>query len=209
MTPREQFLQMKIEHYADRAEEYRAMARYPAARHIMDTALSIEGDHAATLLLRDRIETEFSQLLGGAGGGDQARAQRLRRGDLVVVVDQDERVLMEAGGGLRRNGFRYASAATYDEAIELLTLVTPDIIISEVNFDTGSRGFDLFLWARTHSALVSVPFLFQATRINRDVMLAGRRFGVDDFLVKPVDGELLAAAAAQALHRRRAVPLAV
>jgi DNA-binding response OmpR family regulator len=87
--------------------------------------------------------------------------------------------------------------------------VVPDVMVSEVNFDTGARGFDLFLWMRTNPALVNVPFLFHATRIDRDVMIAGRRFGVDDFLVKPIDGELLAAAATTVLHRRRAVPIAV
>jgi PleD family two-component response regulator len=207
MTSREEFLQMKIEHYLQRGEECCAMARYPAARRMLDAALALDQQNSATLALGDKINREFSLVV--KPGGDTTTSRAGQKDDLIVVVDQDERVLTAFAGVLVRHGFRFAGAATYEEAVELLSLVIPDIIVSEVNFDTGARGFDLFLWMRTNSALSNIPFLFHATRIDRDVMIAGRRFGIDDFLVKPVDGELLAAAATTVLHRRRAVPIAV
>ena len=207
MTSREVFLQMKIDHFLKRGEECCAMARYPPARRMLDAALALDPAHAATLALGDRINREFSRVANHDGGSVHSRTGQ--KEDLIVVVDQDERVLTGFAEALVRRGFRFAGAATYEEAVELLSIVVPDIIVSEVNFDTGARGFDLFLWMRTNAALANVPFLFHATRIDRDVMIAGRRFGVDDFLVKPVDGELLAAAATTVLHRRRAVPIAV
>jgi PleD family two-component response regulator len=207
MTSREVFLQMKIEHYVKKGEECCAMARYPVARRMLDAALALDPQHPAILAMKERIDREFGVVLRHGGVATAARAGQ--KDDLIVVVDQDERLLTHFADVLSRRGFRFAGAATYEEAVELLSMVIPDVIVSEINFDTGARGFDLFLWLRTNSALTNVPFLFHATRIDRDVMIAGRRFGVDDFLVKPVDGELLAAAATTVLNRRRAVPIAV
>lgn len=151
---------------------------------------------------------------GGNGGNSQGNgngnghASHLTHPDkLAVVVDQDERLLAHLATEMPRHGYRLAGAASFEEATEILSLVSPDIVVSEVNFDVGSRGFDLFLWLRTHNVLAQTPFIFQATRIDSDVLLAGKRFGVDDFLLKPVDGAVLAASATHAIHQRRPLPV--
>jgi DNA-binding response OmpR family regulator len=118
-------------------------------------------------------------------------------------VDQDERVLTGLSSTLRRHGYRYYGAASYDEATEAMSTLAADLVVSEVNFDTGARGFDLFLWMRSIPPFKDVPFLFHATRIDRDILIAGKRFGVDDFIVKPADGEVIAAAITQTLARRK------
>jgi PleD family two-component response regulator len=82
-------------------------------------------------------------------------------------------------------------------------------VVSEVNFEAGPRGFDLFLWMRSTPSFKDIPFLFHATRIDRDILIAGKRFGVDDFIVKPADGEVIAAAVAQTLLRRKVVVVPV
>jgi DNA-binding response OmpR family regulator len=123
------------------------------------------------------------------------------------MVDQDEQVLLRFTGSLRKHGYRFIGAGSYEEALEVLPLKHPDIVVSEVNFEQGALGFDLFLWMRTHAPFVETPFLFHATRIDRDVLIAGKRFGVDDLIVKPADEDVIAAAVAQSLLRRRqAVP---
>lgn len=141
----------------------------------------------------------------GSSNGHVAHLTHPER--LAVVVDQDERLLAHLALELPRHGYRLAGAASFEEATEILSLVSPDIVVSEVNFDAGSRGFDLFLWLRTHNVLSQTPFIFQATRIDSDVLLAGKRFGVDDFLLKPVDGAILAASATHAIHQRRPLPV--
>lgn len=143
----------------------------------------------------------------GNGNGNGHAGHFAHLDKLAVVVDQDERLLAHLATEMPRHGYRLAGAASFEEATEILSLVSPDIVVSEVNFDVGSRGFDLFLWLRTHNVLAQTPFIFQATRIDSDVLLAGKRFGVDDFLLKPVDGAVLAASATHAIHQRR--PLTV
>jgi DNA-binding response OmpR family regulator len=123
----------------------------------------------------------------------------------VLVVDQDERLLLELAVSLSRSGFQVVGAGTYDEAIEALGTMKPDIVISEVNFENGPKGFDLYLQLRTNSAFMDTPFMFLATRVDRDTLIAGKRFGVDDFVVKPADSEVITASIINCLARRKQV----
>lgn len=234
------------------------MARYLAARRLMDVVIPLDPANQTSLSLRNRIEEGFSELLrhrageshhhsqkgNGSGNGDLTDHQKagsdtaynqalklppanggngthgnggvkgthgleVHGGALMVVVDQDEQLLSQLAATLPRFGYWFAGAASFEEAIELLSLISPDIVVSEVNFGSGAKGCDLFSWMRTNPALAETPFMFQATRLATDVLLAGKRFGVDDFLLKPVDGAVLAASAAHVLHRRRSASVAV
>ena len=89
--------------------------------------------------------------------------------------------------------------------METLPLVRPDLLISEVNFATGSKGFDLFLWLKTSGQHKETAFIFLAARLDRETLIAGKRFGVDDFLLKPVDAEVVATMAISCLAKTKSV----
>jgi DNA-binding response OmpR family regulator len=129
--------------------------------------------------------------------------QRHRRNELVLIVDQDERVLTSLTSTLRKHGFRAAGAGSYDEAREAISEYKPDMVVSEVNFENGSVGYDLYLWIRTSVDTGELPFLFLATRIDRDTLIAGKRLGVNDFVLKPLDEELVVASILNCLSRTR------
>jgi PleD family two-component response regulator len=222
MTPQEQFRHAKVDHFLERAEDLRRMARFPAARRAVDLALALDPGNPPCLVSREEIEqnlADFAHHGNGNGtvfGHEKVREDNgigrpggsLKRGESVLMVDQDEQVLLRFAGSLRKHGYRFLGAGSYEEALEILSLTHPDIVVSEVNFEQGALGFDLFLWMRTNTPYVGIPFLFHATRIDRDVLIAGKRFGVDDFIVKPADDDVIAAAVAQSLLRRRqAIPV--
>lgn len=198
MTPRETYHQAKIEHYARNASALVRMGRYPLARKTVEAILALDPCNSDGLALRSHIELTVAEL-------SYRRHGRTKRNELILCVDQDERVLTGLGATLRRHGYRCVGAASYDEATEVLTGLVPDIVVSEVNFEAGPRGFDLFLWMRSSASFKEIPFLFHATRLDRDILIAGKRFGVDDFIVKPADGDVVAAAVAQTLLRRKSV----
>jgi PleD family two-component response regulator len=210
MTPRETYHQAKIDHFVRRASEYVRMGRWTVARKTVDAIFTLDPTNGEGGALRAQIDGALTDLahrhngnghngLEGNGNGNA----RTKRGELVLCVDQDERVLTGLSTTLRRHGYRYYGAASYDEATEAMSNLAADLVVSEVNFDTGARGFDLFLWMRSVPSFKHVPFLFHATRIDRDILIAGKRFGVDDFIVKPADGEVIAAAITQTLARRK------
>jgi CheY-like chemotaxis protein len=204
MTPRETFHQAKIEHFVRRASEFVRMGRYAQARKTVGTILTMDPSNGEGQALRSLIESIFDELTHRHNGNGNGRGNgHAKRSELVLCVDQDERVLTGLGTTLRRHGYHSLGAASYDEAVEILADLAPDVVVSEVNFEAGPRGFDLFLWMRSNPSYKDIPFLFHATRIDREVLIAGKRFGVDDFIVKPADGDVIAAAVAQTLLRKK------
>ena len=208
MTPRETYHQAKIDHFVRRTSEFIRMGRYSQARKAVDLVLAMDPSNGDGQALRSQIEMTLEELThrhNGKGNGNGHGNGHTRRDELVLCVDQDERVLTGLGTTLRRHGYRCMGAASYDEATEVLAALVPDVVVSEVNFEAGPRGFDLFLWMRSNPSYKEIPFLFHATRLDREILIAGKRFGVDDFIAKPADGEVIAAAVAQTLQRRKQV----
>ncbi len=209
LTPRERFLRAKVDHYLERAEECVQMARYTVAKKFVEKVLSLDPGNTACRDLGQVIDTQLLKIAhrgNGSSNGEEpggtAHARR-RKSELVLVVDQDEQLLASLCGALHHYGFEVISAASYDEAIDTLSLIAPDVVISEVNFEAGPRGFDLYHWLKTHLSGKDIPFLFLAARIDRETLIAGKRFGVDDFILKPVDDEVITASVVNCLARRK------
>jgi PleD family two-component response regulator len=210
LSPAEAYRRAKVDHYLERARECFQMGRYLSASKSLDDVFGLEKDNAAAKELRRAAAEALAQIKnrprnGDAGpAGDDGTPGRSRRKEVVLVVDQDERLLTSLIGTLHKYGFLATSAASYDEAVETFVAAKPDVVISEVNFESGPRGYDLYLWLKTNYAGESIPFLFLATRIDRDTLIAGKRFGVDDMILKPVDDDVVIASVINCLSRRKA-----
>lgn len=198
------FKQAKIEHYLQRAEEYLQMGRYKVSQSTLAKVFQLDPANSAATSLQKRIEYFVVSLKKGeleAQENGPASRQRRRRGELIMVVDQDERVLTSLTSTLRTYGFGAVGAGGLGEAIEATSEYRPDMIVSEVNFENGSVGYDLYLWVRTNVSTRDLPFLFLATRIDRDALIAGKRLGVNDFILKPLDEDLVVASVLNCLSK--------
>jgi PleD family two-component response regulator len=205
LAPRDRYLRAKAEHYIRRAEECVQMARYNAARKFLDKAGRIEAANEDAKKLVELIDQRVFQIQhrgNGVAAGDEI--PRHRRPELILLVDQNEQLLISLCEALNHYGFQVLGSTGYDEAVETMSLITPDVVISEVNFESGPRGFDLYQWMKSNLTSRSVPFLFLASRIDRETLIAGKRFGVDDFLQKPADEEVVIASILNCLSRSKA-----
>ena len=207
LPPGESFRKAKIEHYIERAQEYVQMARFNIARKTLDSVFTLDPANSEAKTLQQVIDEAIAQIAHrGNGQVKDAHTPEVRksyRSELVLIVDQDEVLLTSLVQALRQYGFQAVGAGSYDEAIETLSVVRPDVVISEVNFESGPRGFDLYLWLKTNVTQSNIPFLFLAARIDRDMLIAGKRFGVDDLILKPVDNDVVTASIINCLARRR------
>jgi CheY-like chemotaxis protein len=205
LSPKEAFRIAKIEHWLDRARECIQMSRYHAAIKALEPISHLDPTNQEAVELRRNAEESLKAALRRSNG----EAKELnglhssRHSELIMIVDQDERLLTALTGTLHRFGFRTIAADSYEEAMETLAVARPDLVISEVNFEAGPRGFDLFLWLKTNGQHNSTAFMFLAARLDREALIAGKRFGVDDFLLKPVDAEVVATMAASCLSRNK------
>lgn len=206
LPPRERFLRAKADHYLRMAEECIQMSRYSAARRYIGKADAVEPDNKGGRVLQSIIDQRLIEIQHRGNGAlteNGTNGAKRRRSELVLLVDQDEELLACLSEALRKYGFQVLGANNFDEAVETMSLITPDAVVSEVNFENGPRGFDLFHWMKNNLTSRSIPFLFLAARIDRDTLIAGKRFGVDDFLQKPVDEGVVSASILNCLARRR------
>ncbi len=202
----ETFHRAKVEHYLHRAEEFVQMARYDAALKTLEAVFSLDPENSVGKSLKKRIQYSLTSLLelscdnqpydANTGSGRQRRS-------LAMIVDQDERVLISLTESLCKYGLEAIAASSYKEAVDTMTKIRPDLVISEVNFADGPAGFDLFLWVRTNTSTQVIPFLFLATRIDRHTLIAGKRLGVDDFILKPFDVDVVTASIQNCLFRQK------
>ena len=207
LTPAEAFRRAKVDHFLQHVRDYVDMGRYLAGLKTLDTVFGLDSTNEEGKLLKGDIDDLVSHILkrmtNGKGEREGEVQSRPRRSDLVMIVDQDERLLVSLTGTLRKYGFMAIGASSYEEALETYSMFRPEVVISEVNFETGPKGFDLYLWLKTNAGNQDVPFLFLATRIDRETLIAGKRFGVDDLIMKPVDDDVVIASVINCITRRK------
>lgn len=207
LTPAEAFRRAKVDHFLQHVRDYVDMGRYLAGLKTLDTVFGLDASNEEGKLLKVSIDDLVAHILKRTTNGKGEKAAepqaRQRRSDLVMIVDQDERLLTSLTGTLRRYGFLAIGASSYEEALETFSMFRPEVVISEVNFETGPKGFDLYLWLKTNAGNQDVPFLFLATRIDRETLIAGKRFGVDDLIMKPVDDDVVIASVINCISRRK------
>ncbi len=202
------FTQAKVEHYLRQCEEYVVAHRLLMARSVLAKVFAVDPENQTARSMEKRVEYSLGLLSrrerGNAGPGDEngTGSPRHRRRRIVLIVDQDEKVLGSLSEKLTIHGFDTVCAGSYQEALDTMAFVTPDIVISEVNFEKGPLGFDLYLGVRTNAGTADVPFIFLAARLDRDMIIAGKKVGVDEFIMKPLDADVVAASAIQCLSRR-------
>lgn len=180
------------------------MARYVPARAYIEKARqvypAVEGGDGLLVEI-DRHLFRIQHRRNGIALAE--KGERPRPSELILIVDQDEQILIDLGSALRKFGYHVLGAESHEEALESMSQHAPDAVISEVNFANGPRGFDLYHWIKSTFSDRTIPFLFLAARIDRETLIAGKRFGVDDFLQKPVDEEVVLASLVNCLSRRR------
>lgn len=161
----------------------------------METVEGLRSRYEVSWLDHSLIETTLLR---------EVRKNRVRAN--ILIVDSDDANLLCVSQILRSNYFAVIAAGTVAEALEAVKTVTPDVILSEVSFTDGSLGFDLYGFIRSSANTRQTPFLFMTGTLDRTTRLIGKRVGVDDFLMKPVDAELLTATVTGLLMRKPPSP---
>lgn len=119
------------------------------------------------------------------------RKNRIR--GTILIVDADDKSLLEISTVLRSHYFAVIAAGNIDEALACMKIATPNVIISGMNFISDSDGFEFYEIIRKTSYTKNIPFIFMTTSIDRSTLLIGKRLGVEEFIMKPIDFELLIA----------------
>jgi len=120
----------------------------------------------------------------------------------VLLVEDTPDVLSSVSLELEMNGYEVDQAADGQLALDLLDNMAtlPDIIVSDIAMP-NVNGYELLATCQHHEEWRAIPFIFLTALGERKDILAGKKLGVDDYLVKPFRGDELIVAINNKLRR--------
>lgn len=117
-----------------------------------------------------------------------------RTGKAVILCVEDEDDLRcDLVDELKEAGYAVIEAHDGAQAAARIDEARPDLILCDINMP-GRNGYDLLdEMRRKRSDLAEVPFIFLSALADPREVVRGKRAGADDYLIKPVDFDLLLA----------------
>jgi two-component system KDP operon response regulator KdpE len=112
-------------------------------------------------------------------------SDKSRRGRLVLVVEDEPRILRFLSISLRASGYNIITAIRGDQVIDLVKSEKPDIIVLDV-FLPGVDGFEVLKELRTFSRL---PVIVMSARDSLGPEALA--LGATEFMAKPFRPEQL------------------
>jgi len=103
----------------------------------------------------------------------------------ILVVDDEIGALTLIGIMLERGGFEVLKAKDADQALAVLELDTPDLIILDVMMP-GMDGIELCRLLRQRTDTSSLPVLILSARGDAKSVMSGMDAGASDYLPKPI-----------------------
>jgi len=106
-------------------------------------------------------------------------------GELVLIVDDNDRNLRLARDVLRHAGLRTLEAATGEEALELAALESPDVILMDIRLP-DMEGSDVLRTLKQDAGTAPIPVVALtsfAMKGDREWFLST---GFDGYLAKPI-----------------------
>ncbi|MFT7587296.1 MAG: DNA-binding response OmpR family regulator/anti-sigma regulatory factor (Ser/Thr protein kinase) [Cellvibrionaceae bacterium] len=120
----------------------------------------------------------------------------------LILIVEDDASLREGIHDLLEleEGADILSVSNGVEALDILTSITPNLIISDIMMPL-MNGFELLEAVRKNSKLVRVPFIFLTARGTREEVFEGRKSGAEMYITKPFDPKELVELAKTQLQR--------
>jgi len=109
----------------------------------------------------------------------------------ILFVDNDPNTYEKMQRALG-NGFVIQHVASVTEAIEILGISAPDILITEVSVGQ-ENGLDLCRYVRGKVTMHYLPIMLLTSLTTTQDKIAGFNAGTDDYVVKPFDAHHLQA----------------
>lgn len=112
----------------------------------------------------------------------------------VILCVEDERQLRcDIADELAEAGYAVIEADSGTKAIRILTETRPDLVLCDISMP-GLSGYDVLDALREKgSDHAEIPFVFLSALADPRQVADGKRRGADDYLVKPIDYDLLLA----------------
>ncbi|MCC5978610.1 MAG: response regulator [Salinarimonas sp.] len=112
---------------------------------------------------------------------------------LILCCEDEAELRRDIVEELSEAGYRTVEAADGEEALTQLAACRPDLILCDITMPRLDGYGVLRRVRRDHRELDRMPFVFLTVFADPADMVEGKRAGADDYLVKPIDFDLLLA----------------
>ena len=113
----------------------------------------------------------------------------------ILIVDDSPTERFYLTDILARQGYAVSTAVNGEEALERIRAERPELILMDVVMP-GANGFQVTRAIARDPELSKVPVIICSSKSQETDRIWGMRQGAKDYLVKPVDPQLLLAAIA-------------
>ena len=128
-------------------------------------------------------------------------------GERILLVEDNDILREGLRSLLEQEDYRVMEAADGVRALDEIRIVVPDLILADIVMPEMD-GYALFEAVRSTPAWISIPFIFLTARRERKYVLAGKKLGAEDYLIKPISPEDLLTAIRSRLGRSQQLLLA-
>jgi CheY-like chemotaxis protein len=130
--------------------------------------------------------------------------QRLITKGRLLIVDDDLLLLKSLEDMLYSCDYQVITAPDINSALEKLDTEAFDLILSDIKFGVGELdGFKFFKAVQERENLRNIPFVFMSALQDGVIIRSGVQLGIDDYITKPMDPDLLIATIEGKLKRFR------
>jgi two-component system KDP operon response regulator KdpE len=119
---------------------------------------------------------------------------------LILVVDDEPRLVHLVREILTATGYDVLAAASGDQAVEIVALEQPDLVILDIVLLGSTDGYQAAHRIREFS---NVPIIMLTAKVREADKLRGFEMGVDDYITKPFSSKELLARIRAVLKRSR------
>ena len=108
----------------------------------------------------------------------------------ILCVEDEADLRSDVCEELVAAGYQVEEAGNGEEALDLLRERSFDLVLCDITMPRMS-GLDLLQRVRQAPDLADLPFVFLTALAGRQDIIAGKAAGVDDYLTKPIDFDLM------------------
>ena len=111
----------------------------------------------------------------------------------ILCIEDDLETAELIAEDLEERGYDMALAHDGQAGFSAVLKLQPDLVLCDVSMPVMNGFAVLDRLTELTPRFASMPFVFLTALGDRDNQLKGRRLGADDYVVKPIDFEILAA----------------
>jgi DNA-binding response OmpR family regulator/DNA-binding CsgD family transcriptional regulator len=111
---------------------------------------------------------------------------------VILCIEDEEDLRVDIADELAAANYNVLQASNGADALKVLEKQRPDLVLCDITMP-GLGGYDVLKVMRDQGGLSDVPFIFLTALADRNDVLVGKQAGADDYLVKPIDYDMLLA----------------